>query len=105
MWDMTNIGCFGFSDANMQRLTYSKYYNQNCFKGGMFCQLLGWIGVGDLWTGAVSDSEYNRREEYLEHQRHFTDEDVVKLEDGSCDFIVLPFTNVYDKGYPAKMVA
>jgi predicted transport protein len=19
-WDMTNIGCFGFSDANMQRL-------------------------------------------------------------------------------------
>ena len=21
MWDMTNIGCFGFSDANVQRLT------------------------------------------------------------------------------------
>ena len=41
MCDMTNIEAYGFSDANLQRLTYSKYYNQNCFnfKGGVFAQL------------------------------------------------------------------
>jgi hypothetical protein len=61
MWDMTNIEAISFSAADIQRLTYSKYYNQNCFKGGVFIQLLGWIGVGDLWPGAVSDSDYNRR--------------------------------------------
>ncbi len=40
MWDM-NIEAFLFSDANIQRLTYSKNYNQNYFKGGVFIQLLG----------------------------------------------------------------
>lgn len=48
MWDMTNIEAYGFSDANLQRLTYSKYYNQNCFKGGVFVQLCGWLGVAEL---------------------------------------------------------
>ena len=105
MWDMTNIESFSFSDADLQRLTYSKYYNQNCFKGGVFVQLLGWIGVGQLWTGAVSDSDYNRREGYLERQRLFANDDKVELEKGSGDFNVLPFTNIYDKGYQAKMVA
>ncbi len=62
MWDMINIEVFSFSDANIQRLTYSKHYKQNCFKGGVFIQLLGWIGVGELWPGAVSDSDYNRSE-------------------------------------------
>ena len=71
----------------------------------MFVQLLGWIGVGQLWTGAVSDSDYNRREGYLEHQRLFANDDKVELEKGSGDFNVLPFTNIYDKGYRAKMVA
>ncbi len=105
MWDMTNIVSFGFSDVDVQWLTYSKYYNQNCFKGGVFVQLLGWIGVGQLWTGAVSDSDYNRREGYLERQRLFANDDKVELEKSSRDFNVLPFTNIYDKGYRAKMVA
>jgi len=65
---MTNIESFSFSEADLQQLTYSKYYNQNCFKGGVFVQLLGWIGVGQLWTGAVSDSNYTRREGYLERK-------------------------------------
>ena len=30
---------------------------------------------------------------------------MVELEEGSRNFNVLPFTNVYDKGYRAKMVA
>ena len=32
MWDMTNIEAISFSDADIQRLTYSKYYNQNSSK-------------------------------------------------------------------------
>ena len=79
MWDMTNIEATSFSAADIQRLTYSKYYIQNCFKGGVFIQLLGWIGVGDLWPGAVSDSDYNRREGYLERQMNFANNDLVKL--------------------------
>jgi hypothetical protein len=105
MWDMTNIEAFSFSDANIQRLTYSKYYNQNCFKGGVFVQLLGWMGVGELWPGAVSDSDYNRREGYLERQMNFANKDLVTVDGDRGKLSVLPFTNVYDKGYRAKMVA
>lgn len=55
----------------------SKYYAENCFKGGVGTQLCGWILTAPLWTGAVSDTDYNRR----------------------------AFTNIYDKGYRAKQVA
>jgi hypothetical protein len=89
---MTNNKAFSFSDANLQSLTYSEYYNQNCFKGGIFIQLLRWIGVGDLWTGTVSDSDYNWRERYLEHQMNFANKDVVKVEEGSGKLSALPFT-------------
>lgn len=98
MWDMTNINAYGFSDADLQRLTYSKYYNGNVFKGGVFTQLCGWIGTADLWPGAVSDSVYNRREGYLKRQQEFASNDLFQDE-------VLPFTIIYDKGYRAKMIA
>ena len=26
----------------------------NCFKGGSFIQLCGWLGTYDVWTGVVS---------------------------------------------------
>jgi hypothetical protein len=105
MWDMTNIEAYGFSDTDLSRLTYSKYYNQNCFKGGVFVQLCGWIGTAALWPGAVSDSDYNRREGYLKRQEAFANHDLVELEAGSGIYEVLPFTNIYDKGYRAKAVA
>jgi hypothetical protein len=41
MWDMTNVPAFQFTDSDLQRLTYSKYYGQCCFKGGVFTQLMG----------------------------------------------------------------
>ena len=69
MWDMTNIPAYGFSDADFNRMTYSKYYAMNCFKGGIFCQLCGWIGTADLWTVAVSDTDYNRRAGYIGYTR------------------------------------
>ena len=98
MWDMTNIDAYGFSDADLQRLTYSKYYNGNVFKGGVFTQLCGWIGTADLWPGGVSDTDYNRREGYLQRQENFANNDLVNE-------TVLPFTNIYDKGHRAKMIA
>lgn len=39
--DMTDISAFGFSDPDLQRLTYSKYYNGNVLKGGVGVQLCG----------------------------------------------------------------
>ena len=98
MWDMTNIDAYGFTDADLQRLTFSKYYNGNVLKGGVFTQLSGWIGTADLWPGAVSDSVYNAQEGYLKRQEEFANNDLVNGD-------VLPFTNIYDKGYRAKMVA
>ena len=98
MWDMTNVPAYSFTDADLQRISYSQYYGENCFKGGIFTQLCGWQGVADLWTGAVSDSDYNRREGYLERQEEFQQIDLVDNE-------VLPFLNIYDKGYRAKMAA
>ena len=50
MWDMTNVSAYAFTDADLQRITYSQYYGENCFKGGVFTQLCGWQGAANLWT-------------------------------------------------------
>ena len=97
MWDMTGIKADQFSGAQIQRDTYSKYYAGNCFKGGIFTQLCGWGGVHDLWGGNVSDSNYNEKAGYLDEQWEFQKTDLV---DGE----VVPFTNIYDKGYRARAV-
>jgi hypothetical protein len=96
MWDMTNIPAYSFSDAVFQRFTYSQYYEENCFKGSVSVQLNGWIQEGELWPGRVSDSNYNRREGYLQKQHEFQEGDLVEMY-GKLD--VSPFLNVYDKGY------
>jgi hypothetical protein len=97
MWDMTGIPAYQFAGAQVQRHTYSKYYAGNCFKGGIMTQLCGWIGVHDLWGGNVSDSNYNENAGYLDEQWAFQKLDLV---DGE----VVPFTNVYDKGYRARAI-
>ena len=55
------------------------------------------------WNGRfvarrISDTDYNRREEYLKHKECSANNDEMNV-------AVLHFTNVYDKGYQAKMVA
>ncbi len=102
MWDMTNIPAYSFSDAVFQRFTYSQYYEENCFKGSVSVQLNGWIQEGELWPGRVSDSNYNRREGYLQKQHEFQEGDLVEMY-GKLD--VSPFLNVYDKGYWARTAA
>ncbi len=98
MWDMTNISAQAFSDASLQRTTYSEYYSENCFKGGIFCQLCGWLGNEELWGGGGSDSDYNRKAGYLEAQEEFQKDDLV------CGKII-PFLNLLDRGYRGKMAA
>ena len=71
MWDMRNVLAYTFTDADLQRISYSQNYGENCLKGGGFTQLCGWQGVVNIWTGSVSDSDYNRREGYLEKQKQF----------------------------------
>jgi len=66
-WDMTNITIPKPGESRMQRVTYSSYYAQNCFKGGIGVQTCGWIRTHDLWTGlqpsfAKSDSRFRRDE-------------------------------------------
>ncbi|KAL7427990.1 hypothetical protein ACHAXH_000754 [Discostella pseudostelligera] len=102
MWDMTNIPAYSFSDPDYQRFTYSEYYGENYFNGGVSAQLNGWIPAGSLWPGRVSDSDYNRQEGYLQRQQEFQDADLVEI-DGNL--VVIPFLNIYDKGYRARMAA
>ncbi len=70
--------------------------------GGMSVQLNRWIWAGSLWPGRVSDSDYNRQEGYLQQQQECQDINLVGL-DGNL--VVLPFLNIYDKGYQARMAA
>jgi len=95
MWDMTGIKAYAFGAADTQRNTWSKYYAGNCFKGAIGVQLSGYIVTYDLWGGNVSDTNYNKDAGYLEEQSAFQNDDKV---DGK----VLPFTNIYDKGYRAR---
>lgn len=94
-WDMTGIRAYQFGAAELQRDTYSKYYAGNCFKGGIFIQLCGWMGNYDLWGGNVSDTKYNNDAGYLQDQAVFQRHDLV-------DGAVVPWTNVFDKGYRAR---
>ena len=102
MWDMTNIPVYAFSDADLNRFTYSVYYAMNCFKGGIFIQLCGWMGTAHLWVGAVSDTDYNKRAGYMEEQEQFAEEDLVLI---NGVLMLLAFMNIYGKGYRAKAVA
>jgi hypothetical protein len=91
-WDDTNIPLkHKPSLADIQKLTHSEYYGQNCFKGGVRIQLCGFIAGGNLWTGGVSDMEYLTRSGILETQQSFQDTDTM---DGK----VIPFLNVLDRG-------
>ena len=48
MWDMTGIDAYRFGRADLQRVTYSKYYAGNKMKGGIGNQLCGHGVTWDL---------------------------------------------------------
>ena len=50
----------------------------------------------DLWTGAVSGFDYNRRERYLEKQKQFQERDLVEIHNTQQNGVikeVVPFLN------------
>jgi hypothetical protein len=96
-WDMTGIRAYQFGAAETNVQTYSKYYSGNVFKGGIFTQCCGWMGTHNLWGGNVSDTMYNKSAGYLNDQEQYQQSDLV---DGE----VVPFLNIYDKGYRAREV-
>ena len=97
-WDMTSISMPKSGDAQMQRLTYSSYYANNVFKGGIGLQQCGWIVTHDLWTGCVSDTAYQEKSGIFEMQQQFSEEDFV-------NGILIPFLNIFDKGYRNRLAA
>ena len=60
------IGIFTQSGNCTLRLQVKCNYAMNCAKGGVFLQLCGWMGVGQLWCGGISDSTYIEKEKILE---------------------------------------
>ena len=97
MWDNTNLDFKGKpTDTDLQRLTFSLYYNWNVAKGGLFLQLCGWLGAFELWLGGVSDSDYQERSGVLVFQRQLQESDKSSE---------LCFTNIVDKGYKCVQVA
>jgi hypothetical protein len=96
-WDDTDIGIPRPSVASLNRKTYSSYYNGNVAKGGVFLQLCGWLGVWNLWTGAVSDTKYLVTSGILDAQENFAK----KIDITSK----IPFTNILDKGYRCSVAA
>jgi hypothetical protein len=104
MWDMTNVSAVKFDDAILQRATYSEYYAENCFKGGVGVQLCGWLVVEDLWGGGVSDTDYNLRSGYLRDQQQFQDKDLV-FDDNNVVGRIVRFVILLDRGYRAKSAA
>ena len=93
-WDNTGIVLHKPSQSLLQRITYSSYYAGNVAKGGIFIQLCGWLGTHELFTGAMSDSEYMNTTNILEEQEIFQESD------GGTKF-----TNVLDRGYRSTQAA
>ena len=97
MWDDTNADIPSPSDAHLNRLTFSHYYGGNVGKGAVFLQTCGFSGTWELFTGGVSDSDYQVKSEILEFQEEFVKECNNKPD--------VPFTNVLDKGYRIVLAA
>jgi DDE superfamily endonuclease len=94
MWDNTDISIPKPSDAEAQRLTYSPYYAGNVAKGSVHIQPSGWMGVGELYMGAVSDSEYMKHSKIFEYQQKY-----LPLFEEDETAISKTFVNILDKGY------
>jgi hypothetical protein len=98
MWDNTDISIPKPSDAEAQRLTYSPYYGGNVAKGSIFIQPCGWMGTGELWMGAVSDSEYMERSGILTYQAEYLQKYDNEYDDKIWNIIL-------DKGYRINATA
>ena len=102
---MTNILAYQFENLDTQRATYSNYYGTWYFEGeGVGVQLCGWIVIADLWVGAVSDTDYNKKAGYLKEQQKLQENDLVFDNRDALDRLVV-FLILYNREHRAKMVA
>jgi hypothetical protein len=93
-WDNTGIKLHKCTDPYLQRITFSAYYAGNVAKGGIFVQICGWLGVHELYPGAMTDSKYLNETGILEMQEAFA-----KADGG------VPFTIILDRGYRSTRAA
>lgn len=98
MHDNTNIKLPTATDADQERSLYSDYYKQCCAKGGVSIQSSSWISNLHLVTGGVDDTRYIDETKILKQQRIFQEGDEVDEE-------VVPFVNIFDKGYRVGLEA
>jgi DDE superfamily endonuclease len=92
MWDNTDVRLATPSNANLQRNTWSDYYNGNVGKGSVFIQLCGWMGTHELWEGAVSDTDYFTRSGILQLQQQY----IEMYDSGATDS---EWIIILDRGY------
>jgi hypothetical protein len=95
LWDNSNVNLPCPSDSETSQHTYSPYYKGNVGKGGTYVQPGGWMGTWELFAGAISDSDYQRKSKVFEAQQAFANEDNSNI----------PFTGMMDKGYRCSTAA
>lgn len=74
------------TNAVINRITHSLYYNQNCFKYGVGMTPFSWCIPGELWTGHITDTSYMVKSGILSQQQKVGDHSGV------------PVSNITDKG-------
>ena len=102
MWDMTGIASYKFGAADLQRVTFSKYYASNCMKGGVGIHPCGWLVAWLLFVGRISDTEYHRIAGYLQDKKEHQNQDLVQ-NDLDPDLLEIICTiNLLNKGYRSR---
>jgi hypothetical protein len=97
MHDNTDVPLMKPSNPDEQRAFYSDYYGQCCAKGGVACQLCGYIRTFPLCTGGIGDQDYVEKTKIFEKQSTFTKQD--KSAPNS------PALNIFDRGYRVILAA
>ena len=95
LWDNNGLSFHKPTDDLLQPLTYSPYYAEYVAKGGIYLQLCGWLGVHELYPGAMSaDSDYLNKADILQQQLWFQEGD------GGMKFL-----HIVDRGYRSTRAA
>lgn len=75
MHDNNNVNLVQSRSTDKQRSLHNKYYGGSCAKGGVGCQLSGWICALHLFTGGINGSGYIDLSKILKQQKLFQELD------------------------------
>eukprot|EP00957_Ditylum_brightwellii_P119466 9114858-Ditylum_brightwellii.AAC.1 len=76
----------------MRKEKWNAKYDENCIVMWDDTNLLGRLGVEELWVGATSDTYYQEKTGIFKQQGLFS-------QNSSVNNKHLPFTDIFDKGY------